>query len=163
MPSSRNIFRHGRLLVIKYGLVLEGTICPWISKRQTQKRKNINALSLNSYIHQGSKPSLRTDLWAERREWEPLKRSSLISTWPPQARGLPPTLQKGGWSLQPVTLPHLMPKDFRIWNNTDPAEAKAHNWPRKPTGKCSLCPGRAQPNLEAQTWNILWSQGLFIL
>lgn len=48
MPSSRDVPELVETLNDhpKYGLVLEGTICPWISKRQTQKRKNINALSL---------------------------------------------------------------------------------------------------------------------
>lgn len=79
----------------KYGLVLEGTICPWISKRQTQKRKNINALSLQlaTFIKVPSQAS-RTDLWAERGEWEPLKRSSHHFNLVPGQRGSLQPLQK---------------------------------------------------------------------
>ena len=139
----------------KYGLVLEGTICPWISKRQTQKRKNINALSLQlaTFIKVPSQAS-RTDLWAQRGEWEPLKRSShhLNLALRPRARGAPSnSCRKGGLvataSHSPSSNAQGLPGS---WNNTDPAEgSKAHDWPRKPTGKCSLCPGWAQPNLEA--------------
>lgn len=139
----------------KYGLVLEGTICPWISKRQTQKRKNINALSLQlaTFIKVPSQAS-RTDLWAQRGEWEPLKRSShhLNLALRPGARGAPSNPCRNGGLV--ATASHSPSSNAQglpgSWNNTDPAEgSKAHNWPRKPTGKCSLCPGWAQPNLEA--------------
>lgn len=136
----------------KYGLVLEGTICPWISKRQTQKRKNINALSLQlaTFIKVPSQAS-RTDLWAERGEWEPLKRSKSSSQPGPGPEGLPPTpAEREGWSLQPVTLPYLMPKDF-----PDPEiiltlqrEARPTTGPESPLEN-AVCPGRAQPNLKA--------------
>ena len=76
----------------------------------------------------------------------------------PRPEGLPPTpAEKEGWSLQPVTLPHLMPKDF-----PDPEiiltlqrEARPTTGPESPLENAVCVLGGHSLIWKLQTWNIL--------
>lgn len=96
---------------------LKGLFIPGYQRDKPRRGKNIYALSLwlATFIRVPSQAS-ETDPWAGRGEWEPLKRSSHQLNLAPKnlgPEGLPPTpAERKGWWLQPVTLPHLMPKVF---------------------------------------------------
>ena len=140
-----------------------------IKETNSEEEKHKRSESPASYIHQSSKPRLQDwplDRKRGVRATEEEQSSSHPGPWDPGPEGLPPTPpEREGWSLPPVTLPHVMPKDF-----LDPEiililqkEARPTAGPESPLEN-EVCVLAGHSLIwKLQTWKIPWNQGLFTL